>query len=318
MPQETEAIRNVNMKKYMKATKFVICMAVIMLLTAGCEKNILNHSNVSTEAVIRDSADTQIFHGTASEITAEEDNIIKIALIDTGIAVDAINGEHVLAGWNYCENSDNTEDTIGHGTALASLILGSDKADITGGAPEAYIVPLVCQVKDDAGELQKVEPEQLAQLIEDAVLKYDCNIINISAGVKTDSDVLREAVKYADEQGVLIIASAGNEGNSDVYYPGGYDEVLCIGSANKEMAGRADFSQENETVDLLAPGEEVMVATMKGNPMKVEGTSYSAAYMTAVAAKLWQEQRESTAAELIEKIMEYTVSVGDNHILSLE
>lgn len=243
---------------------------------------------------------------------------MRIALIDTGITKSAVNSAHVLPGWNYCSENEDTEDTIGHGTGLAGIILGSEPANLLAGAPEAYMVPLVCQEEDSTGRLRKAEPELLAQMIRDAVSVYGCRIISISAGVKQDYDVLREAVEYADEMGVLIIAGAGNEGNRDIYYPGGYESVLCVGSANKELTGRADFSQTHEMVDLLAPGEEILVTTMKGNPMAVSDTSYSVAYTTAAAARLWQQYPEKNARQIVELLMEHTVPAGGEHLLLFE
>ena len=84
------------------------------------------------------------------------------------------------------------------------------------------------------------------------------------------------------------------------------------------MTGRADFFQDNETVDLLAPGEKLIVATMKGNPMEVSGTSYSAAFITAIAAKLWQGNPERTSREIVEQILEHTVYVEDDRVLLSE
>lgn len=57
---------------------------------------------------------------------------------------------------------------------------------------------------------------------------------------------------------------------------------------------------------------------MKGNVMEVSGTSYSAAYITAVAATLWQNSPGSSSEQIVEYIMEHTVMVGDDRILSLE
>lgn len=265
------------------------------------------------EAVTRqDTAKLDITDVQTAEIS------INIALIDTGIVGDAVNSENILPGWNYCTDSEDTMDTIGHGTSLAGLILGSEQAGLMGRAPEACIVPLVCQRMDEGGNTQKVEPEDLSRLIRDAVDLYDCKIINISAGVKTDYGEMKEAVQYADEKGVLIISCAGNEGNGDIYYPGGYPEVLCVGSANQELTGPADFSQSNETVDLLAPGEKVSVVTMKGNVMEVSGTSYAAAYVTAAAAKLWKQYPDITKKQLLELLLAQTVTIEDGILLSVD
>lgn len=247
--------------------------------------------------------------------TQEGQQPVKIALIDTGIERSAVNSDNILDGWNYCTASDDTVDMIGHGTSLAGLILGSETAGLEGGAPDSYIVPLVCQTKDAQGNTVGIEPQKLADIIVDAVDVYECDIINISSGVKTDYDELGRAVEYVVEKGVLIVSAAGNEGNSDVYYPGGYEGVLCVGSADESMTGRADFSQNNGTVDLLAPGEKVEVVTMKGNTIKVSGTSYSTAYVTAVAARLWKNNLGLTAGEIIELIMDNSIETVDGRVL---
>ena len=299
------------MKRRYQRIISVLIMLCVTLLAVGCNENSVSQ-NLSEQVELEQSEE-----GLKREEVKQPEEKLKIALIDTGITKEAVNAERILPGWNYCNNSDDTEDTIGHGTSLAGMILGSAKAGLTGGAPDAYVVPLVCQTQNEYGTVDKIEPEGLAQIIRDAVDKYDCRIINISAGVKTDYDELREAVEYATDKGALIVSCAGNEGNGDVYYPGGYDEVLCVGSANKDMTARADFSQNNTTVDLLAPGEKLAVATMKGNVMEVSGTSYSAAYVTAAVASLWQEQPESTPQKIVECIMEHTVLAGDERILSL-
>lgn len=286
------------MKRLKQKMTLGILLLWAVIMTVGCSGN-----PVSPTVTVQDEmqqAEEEKQEELSTEVKLQE--AIKIALIDSGIAREAVNAGQILPGWNYCNNSEDTEDTIGHGTSLAGLIVGSDRAGLTGGSPNAYVVPLVCQIQNPQGTIEKVEPEGLAQIIRDAVDVYACRIINISAGVKTDYDLLREAVEYATKKGVLIVSCAGNEGNSDLYYPGGYEEVLCVGSANKELSGRASFSQDNDSVDLLAPGEKVSVVTMKGNVMEVSGTSYSAAYVTAAAATLWQEQPESTPMQIMEQL----------------
>lgn len=302
----------------------VIFLCTIGFVT-GCSANPMKTepaNAISQEKAESAGAISQEVTEPVGAISREEaesnERIIRIALIDTGITNAAINSEHVLPGWNYCNASDDTADTIGHGTSLAGMILGSEKAGIAGGMPEAYIVPLVCQMEDEEDNTNKANPKLLAQMILDAVSVYECDIISISAGVKQDYEEIREAVQYADKQGVLVIAGAGNEGNQDIYYPGGYEEVLCVGSANRKMTGRAEFSQDNDRVDLLAPGEKIVVTTMKGNPMEVSGTSYSVAYIAAVAARLWQQNPQKTSHQIVELLMEHTVLVGDERILSME
>lgn len=303
------------MKRARKICLWLLTLYVAALLAAGCRAaqeaggTPESQTEAQTEAIVPATEENQ---------RGQWDSDIRIALIDTGIAADSISSAHVLQGWNYCTDSDDTADTIGHGTSLAGLILGSEAAGLPGGAPDAYVVPLVCQRMDADGNVQKVEPEGIAQMLRDAIDIYNCRIINISAGVKQDYAKLREAVAYAAEQGALVVSCAGNEGNHEIYYPGGYASVLCVGSADSSMTGRAAFSQDNDTVDLLAPGEKLAVVTMKGNVMEASGTSYSAAYISAVAAQLWMNAPTAAPDEIVEMLFQHTVCIGQERILSME
>lgn len=231
------------------------------------------------------------------------EDTIRIALIDTGISTKAIDEKYIGEGYNYLFDNDYTEDSVGHGTAIASIIVGSEKADIEGKCDNVLFVPLVYCSNDEEDNLVKVEVSVLAQMIRDAVDVYDCKIINISSGIKKEDDSLKCAIEYAADKGALIVSCAGNEGTEDIYYPGGYDDVLCVGSLNEELTGAAEFSQKNDTVDVLAPGENIPVATMKGNPITESGTSYSAACVTGYAADLWSKDSELTANQVKKKVI---------------
>lgn len=294
----------------LKHLKFIILTLIAIVFMSGCNRNSMEEKAFSVQESV--FAENSVGPSTVGEDSvapqlnaANQEDIIKIALIDTGITASAINQEHLLAGWNYCRDSDITEDTIGHGTSLAGMILGSEKAGIAGLASEAYVVPLVCQEMEHDGTIHKADPQLLAQIIMDAISIYGCQIISISAGVKQDYPVLKEAVAFAEEKGVIIVSGAGNEGNQDIYYPGGYEYVLCVGSVNKEMTGRAEFSQNHDMVDILAPGEDIVVTTMKGNSMTVSGTSYSVAYVSAAVAQIWQQNPGKTSHQIIELLMDH-------------
>ena len=167
---------------------------------------------------------------------------VVIAIIDTGISTKAIPADNILTGKNYLDPSLSTEDTFGHGTAVASVIL--DKF------AKVQFVPLVSNVYD-SGKIKQVSNDVFAQMIKDAVDVYGCDIINLSVGLILDKDSVREAVEYAYSKGVLIIASAGNDYATDgefMYYPAGYDSVLAVGSVNKKRTEISDFSQDRKSV----------------------------------------------------------------------
>jgi len=233
-----------------------------------------------------------------------------IALLDTGVSAAAIDSESLLPGWNYVLDSDDTEDRINHGTAVTSVILGCDSAGVEGLAKgNCLVVPLV--VSDEVGS---VSPETLAQSIRDSVDTHGANIINISLGIKKDMEAVREAVEYAQKQGALVVSAVGNEGSEDLYYPAAYDGVLGVGSHNKHLA-ESSFSQKNETVDLLAPGENIWLASKNGKTYGAKGTSYATGYVSAAAALVWQAQPNLRADEVAQNLLSSAQTVEDRLIL---
>lgn len=224
----------------------------------------------------------------------EDAEPIRVAVIDTGFSTRAIPTEQISEGKNYVIAGGSTEDTYGHGTAVASVILDS-VAD-----PESVqLIPLVSSCYED-GRITQVDSETLAQMIRDAVDVYDCRMINISAGLTKDNEEIREAVRYADEQNVFIVAAAGNDyaqNGSVTYYPAAYDTVLAVGSCT-EAGEISSFSQRGEWVDVYEVGENVTVKTLSGNTRTDEGTSYSAAKITAKAVNLIAEQGDISVEKL--------------------
>ena len=231
---------------------------------------------------------------------------VVIAIIDTGISTSAIPDENIIPGKNYLDPALSTEDTYGHGTAVASVILKH--------LPQARFVPLVSNTYED-GKLKQVSNDVFAQMIRDSVDVYACQIINISVGLILDKPAIRDAVAYAEEKNVLVVSSVGNDYATDgsfKYYPAGYDSVLAVGSVNNENTAISDFSQRGQWVDVYAHGENVTVATLSGATRESEGTSYSAARVTAYAGTLLQQAgNELTVAQLREKVVETAQTLPD-------
>jgi hypothetical protein len=241
---------------------------------------------------------------------ARESGAVRVAVIDTGISSIAIDGENLAEGYNYILPGGSTEDTHGHGTAVSAIIAGSPSAGVAGLCPEAVLVPLVYCSKTEKGAILKGDVAMLAQIIYDAVDVYGCRIINISSGAQSDITALRDAVAYAERCGVLIVASAGNDGKKTAYYPGAYSTVLCAGSVNASEDGAASFSNRYKGVDVLAPGKRVLTATRDGEPALGTGTSFSAAYVSGMAAALLTENPSLTPHELREIIKSTARDIG--------
>jgi thermitase len=124
-------------------------------------------------------------------------------------------------------------------------------------------------------------------------------VISLSlAGVGTTT--LQDAVRYAykDGTGALIVAAAGNEGESTTEYPAGYDEVVSV-AATDPNDQHAEFSNANDDVEVAAPGVDV-VSTWNASDSSYEtlsGTSMATPHASGAAALILGADPTQTAAQ---------------------
>ncbi|MEU6999399.1 S8 family serine peptidase [Nonomuraea sp. NPDC046570] len=187
-----------------------------------------------------------------------------------------------------------------HGTAMASLIAGSGADQgLIGVAPEARVLSVPVAVEQEPGR-NMVAPEEDLLTSRDSPLaraiRYAANhgakVISMSIGTYGPHLSEREAVAYALERGVVLVAAVGNDGQTkyakekDTSYwsfPAGYSGVIGV-SAVDRRGKRAPFSSDNLSVQVAAPGVDVPVARMGGGYALAEGTSGAAALVAGVAA----------------------------------
>ncbi|WP_262059215.1 type VII secretion-associated serine protease mycosin [Streptomyces sp. STR69] len=243
---------------------------------------------------------------------------VKVAVIDTGVdvknkqlksAVDASKGENLLPPKNSKGeaidrgNSQGTTDTVGHGTRVAGIIAArpAKGTGFVGLAPDATIIPI--KQNDAEGDGTAAT---LATAIRDAVAK-GAGVINISqdtANAVAPDDRLRQAVDDALGKGVVVVASAGNDGlggNVKVTYPASYDGVLAVAASDRNNE-RASFSQSGEFVGVAAPGVDMISTVPGGGHCSDNGTSFSAPYVAGVAALLKAKYPHWTARQIVAQI----------------
>ena len=207
---------------------------------------------------------------------------VRVAIIDGGVYTNTgeFDAGRLLPGKNLVDGG-STEDSNGHGTFIAGII-GAAKdngAGIAGIAPGVTIIPI--KTSNDGSMADGVG----AQAIYAAVDEYHCDVINYSSGSIKLSTGMREAVQYAVGKGVIIVCSTGNDGNTQLHYPGALPETIGVGSIDKGLE-RSSFSHQNSSIFVTAPGEEVYSIGARGSVYSSSGTSFSAPFVTGLAALL--------------------------------
>lgn len=220
-------------------------------------------------------------------------NKIKIAIIDSGI--DECDGIDVKERYNLVPSEKDVnpifDDITGHGTAIASIICGTKDSNRKsyGINDNVELYSIKIMNGDNTASLDRVV-EAIYKAID-----WDVDIINMSFGTIENSTILQQAVQDAYNEGILMIAAAGNRGETDgaVEYPAAYDEVMSVGSVNAD-AQISDTSSNSNQIDVYAPGDYVKTATSFGLETVSSGTSMAAPHVVGLASILWQYDRSKS------------------------
>jgi subtilisin family serine protease len=166
---------------------------------------------------------------------------------------------------------DTSSPAHGHGTFCAGLIAAV--------APDAMIMPL--RVFDDNGN---ADAFTIARAIHYAV-QNGANVINMSFGMTSEFKVVKEAVRFAIDHGVTVVASAGNADTSATQFPAGFNGVMGIAATDLNDK-KATFSNFGKAIDVDAPGVNIISAYPGGYYAVESGTSFSAPFVAGEAALL--------------------------------
>ncbi len=213
------------------------------------------------------------------ETTTGDPNIV-IATIDTGVNAIPDLQDALVPGWDFVENDAVAQDTHGHGTRVASVIAarGNNQLGMAGHCWGCRIMP----VRVTAGG--SVNPERIASGIVWAV-QHGARIINVSLShVGAPNPIEREAVRFAIDSGVLVVASAGNDGNDRLQYPAAYPGVISVG-ATDDTDKLYFWSSRGPWVAFTAPGCH-MITDATTPPGTICGTSFTPAAVSGLAGLL--------------------------------
>ena len=242
---------------------------------------------------------------------------VKVAVLDTGVDYTHPDiAPNYEGGFDFISNDADPMDDMYHGTHVAGTIVAAMNnptgdpplpEGVTGVAPNASL--LAYKVCDANGLCPDFAIEQgIARAIEDGA-----DVINLSLGSSgLCTPLLDSAVQDAWNAGLVIVAAAGNNGNTQQVCPAAFDNVVSVAAFDEDHL-RASFSTYGDWVDIAAPGNAVVgplpmvyCAGLPGGPGDqgcydfLSGTSMASPHVAGVAALIWSRGDVSTNTQVVD------------------
>lgn len=225
---------------------------------------------------------------------------IKIAILDTGIDQNHEDlAAKIVANKNFT-TSRSVDDKYGHGTHVAGIA-----AAITNNGKGVAGVGFTSSLMN--GKVLGDTGSGYYSWIANGVIWAADNgakVINMSLGGGSSSSTLENAVDYAWNKGVVLVAAAGNSNTDTFFYPAAYGNCTAVAATDQNDA-KASFSNYGAWVDIAAPGVSIY-STMPNHKNRIgilnygslSGTSMAAPHVAGVAALVFAAKTGWTNGEV--------------------
>jgi len=241
---------------------------------------------------------------------------ITVAVVDTGVQANMPDlAGAFMPGIEFAGGGTDgrvDSDTGGHGTAMALLIAarGRSPGGMIGVAPEAKILPIVVGrggAVPDAGGLASERAIRWA-------VSRGANIVNMSYAGANAADCprpLQEAIWYALDHNVVLVAGAGNDG-SDVNQPempALCPGVIAVGAIDSQGRPWAD-TERQDYVDVAGPGVDIASVDKRGIVVHTQGTSDATALVSGAVALLRARFPDMPARQIVTRLLATAKDAG--------
>ena len=227
---------------------------------------------------------------------------VKVGIVDVGINLahptlqaKTTSGFDFVAG-DPVANDEPGGIASGHGTFVAGVVNMV--------APDAQLVAY--RVLDTAGSGNGFGvAKAIIQAVQDG-----CKVINLSIVMYAKHAATDAAIEYARNNGVLVVAAAGNDSTDTERFPANDSYTLSV-AALDSLNLKADFSNFGGKVDVCAPGTHVIAPYLDTTFARWDGTSFAAPFVAGQAAILMAANPTATLDEIIEAITLNAIPIDD-------
>ncbi|WP_339220874.1 S8 family peptidase [Paenibacillus sp. FSL W7-1332] len=229
---------------------------------------------------------------------------MKIAVIDTGVDFAHPDLKYSLTrGINLVHRNIPPYDDNGHGTHISGTIAAANSTQgMIGVAPRSVVYPVKAFDHNGSAFVSDII------LAIDWCVRAEIDIINMSFGMQTRSRTLLDIVGKANQAGVIIVASSGNDGKRRTAdYPARYPQTISVGATDRNRK-IPSFSNRGQFVDIYAPGDKIVSAWLQGKYHEMSGTSMATSHVSGAIALLLAQKPDLKKTATIKALLRRTSS----------
>ena len=235
---------------------------------------------------------------------------VMVAIIDSGIDTDHEEFVGKISPLSFNAYTEEVgiqyvEDDLGHGTNVAGVIAAvrNNSIGIDGLTDNVQLMV----IKANRPGEDTYANSLIAKGIYYAV-NNGARVINLSLGSTSEDSGVKTAIEYAYAHEVFVVAASGNDGNDIPFYPAALEKSISVSSVNS-TATISTFSNYGTTIDLAAPGENIITTHLENGYAQVSGTSFAAPHVAGFLALLISYELYSFD-EIYENIYRTSIDLG--------
>ena len=236
-------------------------------------------------------------------------NII-IAIVDTGIDQNhpEFQGHIHPNSYNFYHGNTNITDYNSHGTHVAGILSAesNNSIGIAGIANVTLLIEKAFHIEDTTGET----------ILANSIIHATDNgakIISNSWASENYSAVIHNAIKYANDRGVITVFAAGNNNTDQLFYPAALPETIAVG-ATDSSDNKASYSNYGSYINLTAPGSSIYSTLPRNSYGYKSGTSMATPIVAGIFGLLYSyyetEVNSSIIYQSLNKIVDDKGTMG--------